>query len=92
MKKAIKYIYDINPFYIHFKKHFCPKCERKLELQYVSKIVNSKSPDAKKYDFSIGDTFFAGDVEFRSIYFYCPTCHFSISPREMKKYEKQKRK
>ena len=25
-KRAIKYIYDANPFYVHWKKHFCPKC------------------------------------------------------------------
>lgn len=57
MKKAIKYIYDANPFYVHWKKHVCPKCGSKVELRYVSKIVNSKSPEAKDYDFSVGDTF-----------------------------------
>lgn len=57
MKKAIKYIYDANPFYVHCKKHVCPKCGSKVELRYVSKIVNSKSPEAKDYDFSVGDTF-----------------------------------
>ena len=44
MRKAIKYIYDANPFYVHWKKHFCPKCGNKLELRYISKIVNSNSP------------------------------------------------
>lgn len=57
MKKAIKYISDANPFYVHLKKHVCPKCGSKVELRYVSKIVNSKSPEAKDYDFSVGDTF-----------------------------------
>ena len=57
MKKAIKYIYDANPFYGHWKKYVCPKCGSKVELRYVSKIVNSKSPEAKDYDFSVGDTF-----------------------------------
>ena len=57
MRKAIKYVYDANPFYVHWKKHFCPKCEQKLELRYISKIVNSKSAEAKYYDFSVGDTF-----------------------------------
>ncbi len=49
-KRAIKYIYDANPFYVHWKKHFCPKCGKKLELRYVSKIVNSNSPEAKDYE------------------------------------------
>lgn len=91
-KGAIKYIYDANPFYVHWKKHFCPKCGKKLELRYTSKIVNSKSPEAKDYDFSVGDTFFVGDVDFRTRYFYCPNCLFNISFQEMKKFEKIKRK
>ena len=57
MKKAIKYIYDANPFYVHWKKPVCSKCGSKVELRYVSKNVNSKSPEAKDYDFSVGDTF-----------------------------------
>ena len=31
---------------------------------YISEIVNSYSSEAKDYDFSVGDTFFVGDVEF----------------------------
>jgi len=90
MKKAVKYVYDANPFYVHCKKHFCPKCGNKLDLRYVSKIVNSKSPEAKNYDFSVGDTFFVGDVEFRTRYFFCNGCQSSISFQDMKKYEKGK--
>lgn len=26
MKNAIKYIYPASPFYVHWKKHACPKC------------------------------------------------------------------
>ncbi len=63
-----------------------------MELRYVSKIVNSKSPEAKDYDFSVGDTFFVGDVEFRTRYFYCPNCLLDISFQEMKKFEKGERK
>ena len=92
MKKAVKYIYDANPFYVHWKKHICSKCGGKVELRYVSKIVNSKSPEAKDYDFSVGDTFFVGDVEFRTRYFYCPNCLLDISFQEMKKFEKDKQK
>lgn len=90
MRKAIKYIYDANPFYVHWKKHFCPQCRKKLELRYISKIVNSKSPEALEYDFSVGDTFFVGDVEFRTRYFHCSNCKIDISFQEMKKYERRK--
>ena len=88
MKKAIKYIYKGNPFYVYLKKNFCPKCGSKLEVWYISEVVNSNSPEAKKYDFSAGDTFFVGDVEFRTKCFYCPTCRLNIPFESMKKYEK----
>ena len=88
MRKAIKYIYGASPFYVHWKKHYCPNCGDKVELRYVSKVVNSKSPEAKNFDFSVGDTYFVGDVEFRTRYFYCPKCQLDISIEEMKKYEK----
>lgn len=92
MKKAIKYIYDANPIYVHLKKHYCPQCGERLELRYVSKIVNSKSAEAKNYDFSVGDTFFVGDVEFRTRYFYCPKCDLEISFKAQKKYEKEQKR
>ncbi len=91
MKMAIKYIYNENPLYVHLKKHFCPQCNTKVELKYKSKIVNSNSPEAKQYDFSLGDTFLVGDVEFRTRYFYCPQCKLDISFQQMKRYERLKK-
>ena len=90
MRKAIKYIYNANPFYVHWRKHFCPNCKKKLELRYVSKIVNSNSEEAKNYDFSVGDTFLMGDVEFRTRFFHCSDCRLDISFQEMRKYERRK--
>lgn len=92
MKKAIKYVYDANPFYVHCKKHFCPKCGNKMDLRYVSRIVNSKSPESNNYDFSVGDTFFVGNVEFRTRFFFCNGCQSCISFKDMKKYEKYMKK
>lgn len=91
MKKAIKYVCDANLFYVRYKKHFCPKCGKKLKLRYIRKIVNSKSPEAKNYDFSLGDTFFVGDVEFRTLCFFCDNCQSSIPFQDMKKYENKHR-
>ena len=89
MKTAIKYVYDANLFYI-LKKHYCPHCGNRLQLKYDSKIINSKSPEAKDYDFSLVDSYLVGDVEFRTRYFYCSNCKMKISVREMKSIEKKR--
>lgn len=90
MKNAVKYISNASPIYMYLKKHTCPQCGGKVILTYKSEIVNSKSPEAKNYDFSVGDTFFTGDVEFRTRCFNCPACHINISFDEMKKSEEKR--
>ena len=89
-KGAIKYIYDANPFYVHWKKHFCPNCGNRLELRYIRKTVNTKSPEAEKFDFSVGDTFFSENVEFRIGYLHCNNCQLDISFENIRKCEKRK--
>ena len=51
---------------LYFKKdHFCPDCKTKLEKVPISKVVNSKSPEAKDFDFSMGGgTYAVGDIQF----------------------------
>lgn len=90
MKKAIKYIYDANPLFVH-KKHYCHNCGNKLELRTMCKVVNSKSPEARNYDFSLADTFLVGDVEFRSKYLHCPTCQKDISFKDIKKQKRYRK-
>lgn len=92
MKNAVKYIFNASPFYVYYvyiKKHLCPKCKTNLKIKYKSEIVNSNSFKAKEYDFSVGDTFMVGDVEFRTKCFYCPKCNMYISFEDMKKFEKK---
>ena len=79
-------------FYTILKKHYCPACGTKLTRIKTSKIVNSKSPEAKNYDFTLGDSFMVGDVEFIWKEFYCPTCKKRISIDEMRQIEKEHRK
>lgn len=61
-----------------------------MKTAYDSVIINSNSPEATNYDFSVaaGDYHLTGDVEFRTRYFKCPKCEFSIPFDEMKKLEK----
>lgn len=61
-----------------------------MELRSASKVINSGSPEAKDYDFSSGNSFLLGDVEFRTKYFHCAGCQLAISVIEMKQYERQK--
>lgn len=46
---------------VHFmctgKNTFALNVGEKIELLYISEIVNSYSPEAEDYDFSVGDTF-----------------------------------
>ena len=92
MRAGIKYTFDANPLWLRFKKHYCPKCANRVQLSYIRKIVNSASPEAQYYDFSLGDTYLIGDVEFRRSIFYCPHCDMNISVFEMKRFEKQNKR
>ena len=78
-------------FYTIFKKHYCPACRTKLTRIKTSKIVNSKAPEAKNYDFTLGDSFMVGDVEFIWKEFYCPACKKRIPMDEMRRIEKEQR-
>ncbi|MEI3152542.1 MAG: hypothetical protein V8S82_02670 [Eubacteriales bacterium] len=42
------------------KEHFCPDCGAKLETVEVSKVVNSRSPEAKDFDFSFCGNYMLG--------------------------------
>ena len=87
-KNAIKYIMKTNPINAYLKKHMCPQCGARLVVSYTSKIVNSKSLEAKNYDFSLGDTFLVGDVEFRTQCLFCDNCHKHFSFKDIKQIEK----
>lgn len=89
MKHAIKYDFNAGLFYLCMKKHFCPQCKSRLKRNYFSEIVNSKSPEAKAYDFSVGETFYKGNVEFRTICFLCDNCKRNYSIHELKDYERK---
>ena len=46
------------------KKHYCPHCNEMLEKTKTETIVNSKSEEAKNYDFSQpgGDGYMMGNI------------------------------
>lgn len=90
--KNTKIIFSSHPIFSHIKSHYCPKCNNELFLIDVSKVVNSKSEEAKDYDFSFVDNYLHGDVEFIWEEFKCDNCDFQMSINDLYKLEKDKRK
>lgn len=83
MKKTIFYSDNVNFFYTHLKKHYCPECGKRVQTRYMDESINSDSPEAKEYDFpDIGD-----GIKLRTIYFYCTDCRKEISFNDMKDFE-----
>ena len=74
--------------YTVFKKHYCPECANRLLRKKVSKIVNSQSPSAKRYDFEVADMSIKGDMNFVHIEFYCSQCkkYYTVKEAKNKKF------
>lgn len=83
MIKGTKHIFQ-NPFFF-LKKHCCPNCNAKMKAVKVSKVLNSNSPEARNYDFSLGDTYLSGDIKFIYKMLECPNCKTRFSAEELTK-------
>ena len=77
------------PFWVRFKKHYCPSCMNLLTTTKVSKIVNSNSKEAKDYDFSSGDTYMIGNIKYIWTEFLCTACGKTYSLQEIRENEKK---
>ena len=69
--KNIKYTVT-HPIFVFMKKHFCPHCKAALTVETAHHLVNSRSEEAKNYDFSTEDGRMIGTVDFRNPYFFLP--------------------
>ena len=79
-----------NPIYLFLKEHKCPNCSNKIIPKKIKKVVNSKSVEAKEFDFSCGDSYLIGDVEFNFYVFYCGKCNKEYKINEIRNIEKGK--
>ena len=77
------------PFWVRFKKHYCPDCMALLTTATVSKVVNSKSAEAENFDFSSGDTYLTGNIKFIWTEFKCTACGHTFSVNEIRSSEKK---
>ena len=73
-----------NPFFVYFKKHYCPCCGNRLVRQKVSKVIHNDSEEAKNYDFEVADITVKGNMKFTHIEFHCPSCQKNYSIKETK--------
>lgn len=88
MVHGVKYI--SNDMSYLKKPHFCPECNTKLKTVKVSKIINSKSPEAKLLNSSSGafsKTRFIGNIKYVWKELECPNCQRHLTVGEMKRLE-----
>lgn len=70
------------------KKHYCPECNRLLEVDYKESVVDSRSEEASGYDFSLGfANRLAGNISFTVPYFHCANCRADYSVNDIKEAE-----
>jgi DNA-directed RNA polymerase subunit RPC12/RpoP len=80
------------PIFVFKKIHKCPNCSNKIIPKVISEIINSKSKEAKNYDFSVGDSSLCGDVEFKYYVFFCEYCKKEYKINEIKNYERENKR
>jgi len=75
-------------------KHYCPYCYNLLQLKRKKQIVNSESEEAKDFDFTLmfEGSNLHGNIEFTWDLLYCKHCDLEISVRDMKNYERERKK
>lgn len=83
--------YPCSTHYLN-KKHFCFQCNGMLEKKIRRVVVNSASEEARNYDFSVGDMYCRGNVEFVTFYFECPECGTVYEIAELKRLGNRKKK
>jgi hypothetical protein len=84
-----KWMYE-NPRFVNAADYYCPKCSTKLETKWVKRVVDSRSAEAKNFNFSLGDTKLTGEVEFEFNVFYCFSCDKEYRVKEISEIEYSK--
>ena len=89
--KQIKYSLPLGMF---VGKHYCPACEGVLIPKKHEKTVNSKSSDAKDFDFNTDAGDFGGrlvgDVTFTWYMYWCQHCECEFTNAAIRSHERKK--
>ncbi len=67
----------------YFKKHQCVYCKVKLKRKKVSKIINTKSEEARNYSFHMHHNTMSGNVKISWYEFECPVCKKSFTLEQL---------
>ncbi len=80
-----------SPFYIRFRKHYCPECNLVLNIVKVTKVVKNGTEEARRMgvDGCIGRTYFPGNTKVIWNEFECPKCTRRISIEQMRAIEEK---
>ncbi|MBR2410596.1 MAG: hypothetical protein IKB08_02610 [Clostridia bacterium] len=73
-----------SPFFVFFKKHYCPKCNGRLLRSKVSEIINSESEEAANFNFEAAGITVKGNMKFTHIEFFCADCQKYYTVKETK--------
>ena len=86
-----KYLQIEHIWFTVFKGHHCPTCNTTLKKKLHSTIVSTSSPEARKYDFWIGDGYMFGEVQCYEVVFRCDPCNAIYTVSELLLLEKKKK-
>lgn len=77
-----------NVVYMRFKTHECPTCKNQLKVVKMTKVVKSKTKEAKNFNFSACDAPLGEKVKFIWYVFKCKECDKTYTEADMKAIEK----
>ena len=84
---GIQRIYK-HPFYVAFKKHYCPVCGVRLHTVDVEQVLRPGSADAERLGLSWSSRIIVKNVKYIWTEFECPQCKRRITIDEMRKIER----
>ena len=72
------------------KAHLCPRCNTRMRPISVKKVVNSRSKEAKKYNFHLSyGHYMKGNIEFTWKELKCPSCGYQLNIERMQRFEEK---
>lgn len=81
-----------NMIYMRLLKHECPLCNNRLKVVKMTRVVKSKSREAKKFNFNACDIELGDKVKFIWYEFKCKECDVRFTEAQLREHEKKERR